>query len=93
MSMHNLRFASQMHSFRMSPGLGRSNKFRQMQELTNDDYTDIKLYYIFHIDLHIELQIELQINIKSTNNYMPDPPCAGAASLSFQYGEFVSIAN
>ena len=31
--------------------------------------------------------------IKITNTYMPDPPLAGAASLSFQYGEFVNKAN
>ena len=28
--------------------------------------------------------------IKITNNYMPDAPFAGAASLSCQYGEFVN---
>ena len=32
-------------------------------------------------------------NKNRTNNYIPDPPLAGAASLPFQYGEFVNKAN
>ena len=32
-------------------------------------------------------------NKKCTNNHIPDPPLAGAASLSFQYREFVNKAN
>ena len=39
-----------MSSFRLSHGLGNSNKVGQMQELTNDNYSDIKLYSIFHIE-------------------------------------------
>ena len=30
--------------------LDKSNKFGQFQELTKDNYSDIKLYSIFHIE-------------------------------------------
>ena len=39
----------QTPSFRQSRDLDKSNKFRQMQELTNDYYSKIKLHNIFHI--------------------------------------------
>ena len=61
-----------------------------MRELTNGDFTDIKLYYIFHFEYK---DIELHISKKNTNNHMPDARFAGAASLSFQYGGFVNKAN
>ena len=44
-----------MPSFCRSRDLGKSNKFGQMQGLTNDTYSDIKLYIIFHIEYkHID---------------------------------------
>ena len=36
--------------FRRSRDLDKSNKFRQMQELTNDYYSEIKLHNIVHIE-------------------------------------------
>ena len=66
---------------------GQIKKFGQMQELTNDDYTNIKLYSILNVSTLN------YILIKSTNNYMADSPLAGAVALSFQYGEFLNNAN
>ena len=40
---------TQTPSFRRSRDLDKSITFRQMQELTNDYYSVIKLHYIFHI--------------------------------------------
>ena len=40
---------TQPSSFRLSRGLGNPNKFGQIQELINDNYSDIKLYSNFHI--------------------------------------------
>ena len=40
---------TQTPSFRRSRDLDKSNTFRQMQELTNDYYSVIKLHNIFHI--------------------------------------------
>ena len=54
-----------------------------MQELTNYNYSDFKLS-IRPLNLLL---------IKMNNNYMPDPPLAGAASLMFQHGEFVNKVN
>ena len=43
-------FVTQTPSFRRSSlDLDKSNHFRQMQELTNDYYSEIKLHSIFHI--------------------------------------------
>ena len=39
-----------MPSFRRSSDLDKSNKFRQMQDLTNDNDSDSRLYSIFHIE-------------------------------------------
>ena len=52
-----------------------------MQELTNDNYSDIKLYSIFHIEYKA---IEFNTNKKEATVIIPDPPLAGTASLSFQ---------
>ena len=52
-----------------------------MQELTNDNYSDIKLYSIFDIEYKVT---EFNTNKKRSNYYIRDPPLAGAASLSFQ---------
>ena len=51
-----------MPSFRRSRDLDKSNTFRQMQELTNDYYSVIKLHYIFHIAYKT---IEFSINKKN----------------------------
>ena len=40
---------TQTPSFRRSRDLDKSNTFGQMQELTNDYYSVIKLHNIFHI--------------------------------------------
>ena len=48
------------------------------------------MYHIFHIEY---TAIEFITNKKEPDDYIPDPPLAGAASLSFQYGEFVNKAN
>ena len=61
-----------------------------MQELTNDNYSGIKLYSIFHIELK-----DIQF---TTNTKEPTITCSirhlkDAASLSFQYGELVNKAN
>ena len=40
----------QTPSFRRSRDLDKSNKFGQMQELTNDNYSEIKLCSIFRIE-------------------------------------------
>ena len=61
---------TQTPSFRRSRDLDKSNKFGQMQELTNDNYSEIKLYSIFHIEYKV---VEFSTNIKRTKNYIPDP--------------------
>ena len=43
----------QRSSFRRSRGPGRTDKFGQMQELINDNYSDIIEYCILNIILHI----------------------------------------
>ena len=52
---------TQTPSFRRSRDLDKSNKFRQMQKLTNDYYSEIKLHNIFHIAYKA---IEFSTNIK-----------------------------
>ena len=61
-----------------------------MQESTNDNFTDIRLYRVFYIEYK---DIELNTNKKSSNNYMPDAIFAGATWLPFQYGGFANKAN
>ena len=68
-----------MPSFRRSRSLSKSNTFGQMQELTNENNSDIKLYSI----LHIRSMNLLLIKKESTITF-PDLPLAGAASLSFK---------
>ena len=64
--------------------------FWQIQESTNDNYTDIKFYGIFNIDYE---DSELITGRKMTINYMPDAMFAVAASLLFQYAGFLINAN
>ena len=42
--LRNLHCDVDIYSFRRSRSLGNSNKFGQMQELTNDNFSDIKLF-------------------------------------------------
>ena len=67
-----------------------------MQELTNDNYSDIKFKKIYDIGpiFYIEYNdIELINNKKKNQQLDADAPFAGDAPLSFQYAEFVSEAN
>ena len=63
----------------------QTNKFRQMQELTNDYYSEIKIHNIFHIAYEA---VEFSTNKKEPTIHIPDPnigsPC---------YGGFVHKAN
>ena len=61
---------TQTPSFRWSCDLDKSNRFRQIQELTNDYYSEIKLHNVFHIAYKA---IEFSTNKKRTNNNIPDP--------------------
>ena len=73
---------TQTPSFRRSRDLDKSNKFRQMQELTNDYYSEIKINNIFHIAYKA---IELSTNKKEPTITFPIPilerqrgsPCHG----------------
>ena len=56
---------TQTPSFRRSSDQDKSNKFCQMQELTNDYYSVIKLHNIFHIAYNA---IELSTNKKEPTN-------------------------
>ena len=59
---------TQTTSFRRSRELDKSNYFRQMQELINDYYSEIKLHNIFHISYKA---IECSTNEKEPT--LPDP--------------------
>ena len=48
--LYAICIVTQPSSFRLSRGLGNPNKFGQIQELINDNYSDIKLYSNFHIE-------------------------------------------
>ena len=63
---------TQTPSFRRSRDLDKSNKFGQMQELTNDNYSEIKLCSIFRIEYKA---IEFSTNKKepTIRPYIPDP--------------------
>ena len=69
-------------SFRRSRDLDKSSKFRQMQELTNDYYSEIKIHNIFHIAYKA---IEFRTNKKQPTITFPipilerqrDSPCHG----------------
>ena len=47
--LYAVYIVTQTPSLRRSRDLDKSNNFRQMQELTNDYYSVIKLHNIFHI--------------------------------------------
>ena len=68
--LYVIYIVTQTHSFRRSRELDKSNKFGQMQELTNNNYSEIKLYSIFHIEYKA---LEFSTNKNITNNYIPDP--------------------
>ena len=61
---------TQTSSFRRSRDLDKSNKFGQMQELTNDNYSEIKLHNIFHIAYKV---IEFSTNKKEPTITFPIP--------------------
>ena len=58
-----------------------------------NNYSDIVLYCIFHIEYNDIESIANKNNCMQLYNYMPDAIVAGAASLSFQYGGFVNKTN
>ena len=67
---------------------GKSNKFGQMQELTNDNYSEIKLYGIFHIEYKaIGLLIKKNQQLHSRPQYWNDNEAAPVN------GGFVNKAN
>ncbi len=61
---------TQAPSFRRSRDLDKSKKFGQMQELTNDNYSEIKLCSIFRIEYKA---IEFSTNKKEATNTFPTP--------------------
>ncbi len=61
---------TQTPSFRRSRDLDKSNKFEQMQELTNDNYYEIKLCSIFRIE---HKAIEFSTNKKEQTIIFPTP--------------------
>ena len=80
---------TQTPSFRRSRDLDKSNKFGQMQELTNDNYSEIMLYSIFHIEYKaIEFRlIKKNQQLHSRSQYWNDNEAAPAN------GGFVNKAN
>ena len=82
-----VNIVKQTTSFRRSRDLDKSNKFRQMQELTNDYYSEIKLTYsILHIrPLNLVLIKKKQLHSRS--QYWNDNDAAPAN------GGFVHKAN
>ena len=61
---------TQTRSFPRSRDLDKSNTFGQMQELTNDYYSEIKLHNIFHIEY---MAIEFSTNKKEPTISFPIP--------------------
>ena len=81
-ALYVVYIVTQTPSFQPSRDLDKSNKFRQMQELTNDYYSEIKLHNIFHIAYKA---IEFSTNKKLPTTTFPIPilerqqgsPCHG----------------
>ena len=79
---------TQTPSFRRSRDLDKSNKFVHMQELTNDNYSEIKLCSIFRIEYKaIEFSTNKNQQLHSRSQYGNDTEAAPA------YGGFVNKAN
>ena len=78
---------TQTPSCRRSRDLDKSNKFRQMQELTNDYYSEIKLHNIFHIRPLNLVLIKKNQQLHSRSQYWNDNEAAPAN------GGFVHKAN
>ena len=80
---------TQTPSFRRSHDLDKSNKFRQMQELTNDNY--LKLSYVAYSVLNIRplnlVLIKKNQQLHSQSQYWNDNEAAPAI------GGFVNKAN
>ena len=67
---------TQTPSFRRSRDLDKSNKFRQMQELTNDYYSEIKLHNILHIRPLNLVLIKKNQQLHSRSQYWNDNEAA-----------------
>ena len=81
---------TQTPSFRRSRDLNKSNKFGQMQELTNDNYSEIKLCSIFRIEyeaIEFSTIIKKKQQLYSRSLYWNDNEAAAAN------GGFVNKAN
>ena len=80
---------TQTPSFRRSRDLDKSNKFRPMQELTNDYYSEIKLHNIFRIAYRPLTLVLIKKNqqLHSRSQYRNDNEAAPAI------GGFVHKAN
>ena len=81
---------TQTPSFRRSRDLNKSNKFGQMQELTNDNYSEIKLCSIFRIEyeaIEFSTIIKKKQQLYSRSQYWNDNEAAPAN------GGFVNKAN
>ena len=72
--------------FRRSRDLDKSNKFGQMQELTNDNYSEIKLCGIFRIE-YKTIEFNANKKLHSRPQYWNDNEAAPAN------GGFVNKAN
>ena len=73
----------------------RTGQFKQvleMQELTNDNYSDIKLHSICHTGIEYKT-IGFITYKKRTNNYIPDPPLAGAASKHLAINYYAELPS
>ena len=75
------------HSFRRSRVLDKSNKFVQMDELTSDNYSEIKLHNILHIRPLNLVLIKKHQQLHSRSQYWNDNEAAPAN------GGFVHKAN
>ena len=68
--LYVIYIVTQKPSFRRSRDLDKSSKFGQMQELTNDNYSEIKLCSIFRIEYKA---IEFSTNKKEPTIKFPIP--------------------
>ena len=88
--LYVIYIVTQTPSFRQSRYLDKSNKFGHMQELTNDNYSEIKLYIAYSI-LNIRplnfVLIKKNQQLHSRSQYWNDNEAAPAN------GRFVNMAN
>ena len=76
MAFYAVYIVTQTSSLRRSRDLDKSNNFRQMQELTNDYYSVIKLHNIFHIRQLNLVQIKKNQQLHSGSQYWNDNEAA-----------------